>query len=154
MNILIPSNSWYYLLKTFLEFYFSFGCAGSLFLCKIFSSFGEWGLLSSCSVLVSHCGGLSCCRAQALGHAGFSSCSSLALEHRLNSCGAGAWHLGMGLNLCLLHGHVDSLPLSHQGSPWCYLYHILDATKIMICFWDICSISLIGIWSYPRNILI
>ena len=140
--------------------YFSFGCAGSLLLCKFFSSFGEWGLLSSCSVLVSHCGGLSRCRAQALGHAGFSSCSSLALEHGVNSCVQGLGTLAFGVfpdqgsNLCLLHGHVDSLPLSHQGSPWCYLYHILDSTKIMICFWDICSISLIGIWSYPRNILI
>ena len=24
---------------------------------------------------------------------------------------------GQGLNLCLLHWQVDSLPLSHQGSP-------------------------------------
>ena len=31
----------------------------------------------------------SCCRAQALGHAGFSSCGFWAPEHRLSSCDAG-----------------------------------------------------------------
>ena len=30
---------------------------------------------SSCSVRASHCGDFSCCRAQALEHSGFSSCS-------------------------------------------------------------------------------
>ena len=34
--------------------------------------------------------GFSCCRAWPLGCMGFSSCSSRALEHRLNSCGAWA----------------------------------------------------------------
>ena len=41
------------------------------------------------AVLGRHCyeqGLLSCCRAQALGHTGFSSCGSLTLERRLNSC--------------------------------------------------------------------
>ena len=33
----------------------------------LFSSCGEWRLLSSCSVRGSHYGGFSCCRAQALG---------------------------------------------------------------------------------------
>ena len=36
----------------------------------LFSSCGEWGLLSSCSVQASHCGGFSCCRPLTLGHAG------------------------------------------------------------------------------------
>ena len=36
----------------------------------------------------SHCGGFSCGRARVLGHAGFSSCTSWVLEHRLNSRGA------------------------------------------------------------------
>ena len=53
-------------------FKFIFDCAGSLLLHKLFSSCGEWGLVSSCM------GGLftvvaSCCRAQVLGDAGFSS---------------------------------------------------------------------------------
>ena len=34
---------------------------------RAFSSSGEWGLLSSCSVRTSHCRGLSCCRAHTLG---------------------------------------------------------------------------------------
>ena len=44
---------------------------------RAFSSCGEQGLLFSCGVRASHCGVLSCCRAQ-------------ALEHRLSSCGAWA----------------------------------------------------------------
>ena len=35
--------------------------------CRRFSSFGAWCLLSSCSAQVSHCGGFSCCGAQAPG---------------------------------------------------------------------------------------
>jgi len=52
------------------------------------------------------------------------SCGSRAVEHRLSSHGArayllcGMWDLpGQGPNLGLLHWQVDSLPLSHQGSP-------------------------------------
>ena len=41
-----------------------FGCAGSLLLCRLFSSCSEWA---------SHCGGSSCCRAQHLGCLAFSS---------------------------------------------------------------------------------
>ena len=52
---------------------------------------------SSCDAWDSHWGDFSCCRAQALWCAGFSSCSlwagscsSRALEHRLNTCGSRA----------------------------------------------------------------
>ena len=48
----------------------------------------SWGLLH-CSVQVSHCGGFSWWGAWALERTGFSICSTLALEHRLNGC-AGA----------------------------------------------------------------
>ena len=62
-------------------------------------------------VLASHCGGFSCCGAQALGvrasvvvACGLSSCGSRALERRLSSCGTqdqllrGMWDLpGPGL---------------------------------------------------------
>ena len=62
-----------------------------------FSSCGELGLLFRCGARASHCGGFSCCGAQALGawasvvvaH-GLSSCGSRALECRLSSCGAWA----------------------------------------------------------------
>ena len=63
----------------------------------VFSSCGEWGLLSGCSERASHCDGFSYCRAQALGMQSSvtavpapSSCSSRAVEHRLSSCGTWA----------------------------------------------------------------
>ena len=80
------------------------------------------GLLCSCSVLgatfhwiaqASYCSGFFCCGAQAPGHwasvvvaQGLNSCSSRALDHRLNSCGQrvrllpGMWDLpGSGIKL-------------------------------------------------------
>ena len=52
----------FFILKVYL---FIFGCAGSSLLCGLFSSCGEWGLLSSCSVQAFHCGGgFSCYGAQ------------------------------------------------------------------------------------------
>ena len=50
----------------------------SSFCTQAFSSCSEWGLLSSCNALASHCGGFSCCRAQAVGRVGLSSCGSQA----------------------------------------------------------------------------
>ena len=61
-------------LSLFFIILFSFGYAGSLLLCGLFSSCGKWGRLSSCGAWASYCGGFSCCIAQALGHTGFSSC--------------------------------------------------------------------------------
>ena len=77
--------SWSFFLNNFICFFIS--CfVGSLLLHGLFSGCREWGLLSSCSVRASYCRGFSCCRAWALGHAGF------------NSYGAGA---------LLLHGRWD-----------------------------------------------
>ena len=60
----------------------------------LYSSCGEWGLLSSCA-RASHCGGFSCCEIWALGAwpsvvvaYGLSNCISWPLECRFNSCGA------------------------------------------------------------------
>ena len=39
-------------------------------MCGLFSNCGEGGLLSSCNAEASHCSGLFCCRAQALGREG------------------------------------------------------------------------------------
>ena len=64
----------------------------------LLSSCSNWWLLSSCGAQASHCGDFSCCRAQALGHVGFSSCGSQASKQRLNSRGAQAQ---------LLHGTWD-----------------------------------------------
>ena len=92
--------------------YLFFYCAGSWLLCMLFSSCREQGLRSSCIVWASHCGGISCCGALALGRANFSSWGFQALGHRLSGI-----FLDRGLNSCLLHQQVDSLSLSHQGSP-------------------------------------
>ena len=77
--------------------YLLIDCAGFPSLCGLFSSCDEHGLLSSCSPRASYNSGSSCCRAQALGPMGFSSCGtwlsscgSQALEHRLNNCGTWA----------------------------------------------------------------
>ena len=90
---------------------FIFGCAGSLLLHGLFSSCGEQGLLSSCHTWASV-------------YSGFSCCSFWAPEHRLSSHGAWAqvrlfmWNLPRSeIKPCLLHWQMDSLPLSHQGSP-------------------------------------
>ena len=83
-----------------------------------FSSCQELGLLLSCAVWAFHCSGLSYCGAQALGHMGFSTYSSWALEHRLRSCpGAYGIFLDQGLNSCLLHQQSDPLPVNHKRSP-------------------------------------
>ena len=68
-----------------------FGCAGSSLLHGLFSSCGEWELLSSCITQVSHCGGRSYCGEQALGHVGsavavprLQSTSSVVVAHGPN----------------------------------------------------------------------
>ena len=60
------------LLRFYLFFnnFIYFGCAGSLSLLRLFSSCGEWELLSRCGVLASHFDGFSCCRAWAPGNRG------------------------------------------------------------------------------------
>ena len=52
-----------------------FDCARSLLLPRLFSSCGEQGLLCSCGVRSSYCGGLSFYRAWALGHTSFTCCT-------------------------------------------------------------------------------
>ena len=75
-----------------------------------FSSCSDWGPLSCCSVLVSHPGGFSCCRAGALGCA-----ASRVVADRLY-CPLACGIFLEGSNPHPLHWQADSLPLSHQGS--------------------------------------
>ena len=82
------------------------------------------GLFSSCGAQAPHYGGFFCLGARALGSMGFSSCVSQPLEHRLNSSGSQAQLLcflgvfpDQGSNPYLLQRQVDSLSLSHWGSP-------------------------------------
>ena len=49
------------------NYLFIFACPGPSLLRGLFSSCGEWGLLSSCSVRASHFSGFSCGKAWALG---------------------------------------------------------------------------------------
>ena len=65
------------------------------------------------SVVAAHA--LSCCSSRALEH------RLIVVEHRLSCCAAYGIFLDQGLNLYLLHWPVDSLPLSHQGSPFAIL---------------------------------
>ena len=53
---------------------------------SLFSSFGKWGLLSSCGVWASCCSGFSCCGALALGHVG-SLVAIPGLLAEVQSCG-------------------------------------------------------------------
>ena len=88
------NNNWAILLYDSFKIYLliNFGCTGSSLLCGLFSSCGEQG--AHFAVVHRLLIALSCCGAQALRHEGFravacglSSCTSWALEHRLNSCG-------------------------------------------------------------------
>ena len=89
----------------FFKFYlFIFGCVGSSLLHTGSLQLRRAGATLRCSARASHCSGLSCCRARALGVRDFSSCGSLALECGLSSCGTrallllGTWDLpGPGL---------------------------------------------------------
>ena len=49
---------------------------------------GGYSLAVVCQLVIRR--GFSCCRAHALGHAGFSSCSTQTLDHKLNNCGTRA----------------------------------------------------------------
>ena len=93
-------------------FFFLLAALGLSCCMQAFSSWGEWGLLSSCA-RASHCYDSSCCRAQGLGAWAsvvvapwLSSRFSQALEYRLISCGLWAQ---------LLHGmwiFLDQGPIS------------------------------------------
>ena len=48
------------------------------------------GAALRCGAWASHCDGFCCCKEQALGQAGFRSCGSQALQHRLSGRGAPA----------------------------------------------------------------
>ena len=84
----VVSNTWLQKASLFKNAFVHFCLHGLCCSKRAFSSCGEQGLLSGCCKGTSHCGSVSYCRAWALGHMGFSSCSSWALECGLSSCGA------------------------------------------------------------------
>ena len=125
----------FYTLKNFYLFvYFIFGCAGSSLLWELFSSCSKWGLLSSGNVQ-AYCCDFSC-GAQALGHVGFTSFSTCAQQLWLPGSRTQAQQLWFMSLVALQHEEssqsrdwtyvfctgkqIDSLSLSHQGSPLKY----------------------------------
>ena len=82
------------------NFIYLFWLCWVFFASWLFSSCGESGLLSSCSVWASHCAGFSCCGAGALGYADFSTQQlqlpgSRAQAQELWCMGlVAAWHVG------------------------------------------------------------
>ena len=110
----IAGTTWTFLKTEFAYFLklhlLTFGRAGSLLPRRLFSSCGDRGLLSSCRVQASHCGGFSCLRAQALRHMAFSSGDSQALDtgstavvHRPSCSRACGISPDQGSNPCPLH---------------------------------------------------
>ena len=98
-------------LKIILFIYFILSVLGLHCCVWAFLYCREQGLVSSGGARASHCSAFYCCKAWAVGCTGFSSCSSRALEHRLNSCGSrdlllrGTWHLpGSGIESPALAG--------------------------------------------------
>ena len=108
-----------------------FGYTGSPLLHRLFSSYGEPGLLSSCGVrgfslwwlLLLPSTGSRVCGLQQLWHLG-----SVGWLIGSREQGQQLWCTGLvavtcGIypdqesNQCLLHWQVDSLPVNHQGSP-------------------------------------
>ena len=120
------------LLLTILFSYLFLAALGLCCCMQALSSCREQELLRDCSAQASLCSGFSCCEARAPGHAqpsvavapGLSSRGSLAPDtgsivvvHRISCSTASGIFLDQGSNPCLLHRQMDSLPLSHQGSP-------------------------------------
>ena len=86
---------------------------------------------------------------------GFSGCSLRALDtgsvvavHRMSCSTARGIFPAQGLNLCLLHWQMDSLPLSHQGNPLCPLislittlstYHLFFYSVVFFFFFPVLS---------------
>ena len=91
-----PLQSFFFFFKH-LFIYLFIGCAGSSLLHAGFLLMRRAGATLRCGARASHCGGFSCCGAQALGvrvsvvvARRLSSCGSRAVERRLSSCGARA----------------------------------------------------------------
>ena len=72
ISILRLCSSYFKITISFLSFFLA--VLGLHCFARTFSSYGNWGLLSSDGAWASHSNSFSFCRAQALGHTGFGSC--------------------------------------------------------------------------------
>ena len=107
----------YFLIVLFIYFQLSLVFAAVGF----FSSSSKWGLLSSCYILASHCGGfrgLQGERASVVAAPRLQNTGSVAVAHRLRCFSTRGIFPDQGSNLCFLNWQVDFLPLNHQGSPF------------------------------------
>ena len=93
-------------------FFFFFGYSGSSLLCMGFLELWRVGATLHCWARASHCGGFSCCRAQAPGVR-----ASVVVAHRFTCSTARGIFPDQGSNPCSLHRQEVSYPLHHQGSP-------------------------------------
>ena len=139
-------NKFIYLFVCLFIYLFIYGCVGSLLLLAGFLQLWRAGATLRCGVWASHCGGFSCCGAQALGtwasvvvaH-GLSSCGSWALERRFSSCGTwaqllrGMWELpGPGLepvSPALAGGFLTTVP---PGSPTDYYFKYYQTINSLV----------------------
>ena len=135
-----PSYLFYFFIDLFIFIYlFIFGCVGSSLLHMGFLQLRRAGATLHCGARASHCGGFSCCGAQALGawasvvvaHR-LSNCGSRALERRLSSCGAQAqlicsmWDLpGPGLEPVSPALAVGFFTTAPPGKPLSILYVVV-----------------------------
>ena len=79
--------------------------------------------------------------------AGLKSTGSIAVAHGLSCSLACGIFLDQGLNLCLLRWQVDSLPLSHQGSPCFFLFRCGYFIPVLLGFQVVISIYSTGVLS-------
>ena len=95
-----------------------------------FSLVAASGAALHCGAQVSHCSGVSCCQAQALGAQ-----ASVVAARELSSCGPraqllrGTWNLLRPGREPLSPALADFSPLCHQGSPrplheYCFLFQL------------------------------
>ena len=97
---------------TMLAFFF-LAVLGLCCCSRALSSYGKWGPLWGYSAQAPHCHGFSSFGAWSLGHTGFSSCSSWALECRLISCGT--WTQSPGTMWDLPRLGIEPVSLAWQG---------------------------------------
>ena len=128
--------------KIFFNVYLFFGCAGSLsLLYGLFSSCGEQGLLSSCvhKILIA----VAFLEWSTGSRAHGPRTDSVVVVHGPSCPAARGVFPDQGSNLCLMHWHVGSLPLSHQGSPVSLFMLVIRVKKFLRCKRDCkkCSIQ-------------
>ena len=137
-DLTAPVHEFFLFLFKFLFVYlFIFGCIGSSLLHTVFLQLRPLRAILRCGVWASHCGGFSCCGAQALSTQAsiivahrLSGCGLRALECRLSSCRARAQLLrsmgdlpGPGLEPVspVLAGRFLTTVSPGKSPPWCVI---------------------------------